>query len=116
MIKFLMPYISHIALFIAIVAEVIGTSFVKDTEHFTKLTPSLIVMISFAIAFYGLSIAVKTIPLGVAYAIWAGLGVVLVTVIAVYKYKEIPDMITIAGIGLIVFGVVIVNLRITTPH
>ncbi len=115
-LKFFLPYVPYFALAIAIIAEVIGTSFIKETDHFRQWKPSLLVFFSFAIAFYGMSIAIEKIPLGVAYAIWAGLGIVLVTLVAVYKYKEIPDFVTLLGIGLIVVGVVIVNLKKVVAH
>ena len=102
-----MPYLY---LLIAIVAEVAATSALKASEGFTKLTPSLIVIIGYGAAFYFLSLVLKTIPVGVTYAIWSGLGIILVTIVAAFLYKQIPDTAAVIGMGLIVAGVVIINV------
>ena len=95
---------------ITIIAEVIATSALKATEDFTKFAPSIIVIIGYCTAFYFLTLSLKTIPVGIAYAIWAGLGIVLVTIVTAVIYKEIPDWPAIFGIGLIVSGVLVINL------
>lgn len=96
-------------LFIAILAEIIATSTLKASEGFSKLTPTLISVVGYIIAFYFLSLTLKVIPVGIAYAIWSGVGIVLITIIGYFYYKQPIDMPAIIGIGLIVAGVVIIN-------
>ena len=95
---------------IAIIAEVIATSALKASEEFTKVAPSLIVIIGYGVSFYFLTHVLRTIPIGVTYAIWSGLGIVLVTVAGVILYKQTPDLPAILGMGLIVAGVVVINV------
>jgi small multidrug resistance pump len=97
-------------LFIAIMAEVIGTSALKYSEGFTRWLPSAIVVIGYGIAFYFLSLTLKSIPIGIAYAIWSGLGIVLITAIGFFVFKQTPDIPAIIGIGLIIIGVIVINL------
>ena len=101
---------AYIFLFLAIVFEVISTSFLKDTYGFTKLYPSLIVITALCVCLYLMSHAMKIIPVGIVYATWAGLGIVAITIIAVIKYNQMPNIPTMIGIALIVIGVVVVNL------
>lgn len=101
-------------LIIAIVSEVIATSALKAAEGFTRWGPSLIVIVGYASAFYFLSLTLRTIPLGIAYAIWSGVGVALVTLIGWAVYHQTLDMVAIIGIGLIISGVVVLNLFSTT--
>jgi small multidrug resistance pump len=93
----------------AIVAEVIATSVLKASEGFIRLIPSLVVLAGYATAFYFLSLTLRTIPLGIAYAIWSAVGIALVSVIGWLLYKQSLDAPAIIGIGLIVAGVVIIN-------
>ncbi len=93
---------------IAIVAEVIATNALKASDEFTKLIPSIIVVISYSVAFYFLALVLRTIPVGVAYAIWAGVGVVLVALVSVVIFKQIPDIPAVIGMTLIICGVVII--------
>ncbi len=95
---------------LAILSEVAATSALKASEQFTKLTPSLIVIIGYCISFYLLTLIVKTIPIGITYAIWSGAGIVLVAVVGSVLYKQIPDIPAVVGMGLIVAGVVIINV------
>jgi len=95
---------------IAILGEVIATSALKSSEGFTKFAPSVVVVIGYGIAFYFLSLVLKTIPVGVAYAVWSGLGVVMVTGIAWLLHGQKLDAWGFVGIGLIVSGVVVLNL------
>ena len=106
---------TYLYLALAIVAEVIGTSALKASAEFTRLIPSLIVVVGYGAAFYFLSIVLRTLPVGIAYAIWSGLGIVLVTLAGVVVYKQMPDFPAIAGMGLIVAGVVIINVFSKTP-
>ena len=102
--------IHYVHLVIAIVMEVIGTSALKATQGFTVLLPSLIVVGGYALAFYFLSLTLKVMPVGVTYAIWSGLGVVLVAVVAAVVYRQIPDLWSMLGIALILMGVIVINL------
>lgn len=101
---------AYIYLALAIVTEVIGTTLLKSTEEFTKLIPSVIVVIAYISSFYFLTLTLRSIPVGIAYAVWAGLGIFLVTLFAAIIYKQIPDTATVIGMGLIVIGVVIIHL------
>ncbi|WP_114195735.1 SMR family transporter [Edaphovirga cremea] len=94
----------------AIVAEVIATAMLKASEGFTRLWPSLVVVAGYAIAFWGLSMVVKTMPLGIVYAIWSGMGIVLVSIAALFIYQQKLDLPAIIGMGLIVAGVLVINL------
>ncbi|AFJ01842.1 Ethidium bromide-methyl viologen resistance protein EmrE [Methylophaga frappieri] len=94
----------------AIIAEVFGTSFLKASEGFTRLWPSLAVIVGYAIAFYFLSLSLKVIPVGIAYAIWAGAGVVLIALIGWLAFGQTLDVPALIGISLIVAGVLILNL------
>ncbi|CAM3209350.1 QacE family quaternary ammonium compound efflux SMR transporter [Pseudomonas floridensis] len=101
--------VSWIALAGAIVFELIGTTFLSRSEHITRLGPTLAAVVFYGCSFYLLAQALRTLPLGVAYAIWGGLGIVLTAVISVVYLKQRMDWITMVGIGFIVAGVVIVN-------
>ena len=101
---------AYIFLVIAIIFELISTSTLKDTLGFTKLYPSLIVVIALCICLYLISHSMQFIPVGIVYASWAGLGIVAITIIAVIKYNQMPNIPTMIGIALIVIGVVVVNL------
>ena len=101
---------AYIFLVIAIIFELISTSSLKDTYGFTKLYPSMIVIVALCICLYLMSHSMKFIPVGIVYATWAGLGIVGITIIAVIKYKQIPNIPTIVGLSLIVVGVIIVHI------
>ena len=101
---------AYIFLVLAIILELLSTSLLKDTYGFTKLYPSLIVVTSLCACLYLISHAVKFIPVGIVYASWAGLGIVGITIIAVIKYKQVPNIPTMIGLSLIVAGVIIVHL------
>jgi small multidrug resistance pump len=94
----------------AIVAEVVATSALKASEQFTRIIPSLTVVIGYCISFYMVTLVLRTIPVGITYAIWSGVGIVLITVIGAVLYRQIPDLPAIIGIGFIIAGVVIINL------
>ncbi|MFV0600903.1 MAG: Qac family quaternary ammonium compound efflux SMR transporter [Brachymonas sp.] len=95
---------------VAIVSEVVATSALKSSEGFTKLAPSLIVVAGYAAAFYFLSLTLKSIPVGIAYAVWSGLGIVLVAAIAWVLHGQKLDMWGFIGVGLIISGVAVLNL------
>jgi len=101
---------AYIFLVLAIAFEVLSTSFLKDTNGFTRHYPSLIVIIALCICLFLMSHTMKFIPVGIVYASCAGLGIVGITIIAVIKYKQIPNIPTIMGLSLIVIGVVVVHL------
>ena len=101
---------AYIFLVLAIAFEVLSTSFLKDTNGFTKLYPSLVVIVALCICLFLMSHSMKFIPVGIVYASWAGLGIVAITIIAVIKYNQMPNISTMIGIALIVIGVVVVNL------
>ena len=101
---------AYIFLVLAIAFEILSTSFLKDTNGFTRLYPSLVVIVALCICLFLMSHSMKFIPVGIVYASWAGLGIVAITIIAVLKYQQIPNIPTIIGIALIVIGVVVVNL------
>ncbi len=101
---------AYIYLAIAIVTEVAATSALKASEEFTKLIPSLIVIVGYGVAFYLLTLVLRTIPVGITYAVWAGFGIVLVALVGAILYKQIPDIPAVIGMGLIVVGVVIINV------
>ena len=94
----------------AIISEVIGSTFLVKSEGFSKLVPSLVVVVLFSLAFYLLSQVIKVIPLGIAYAIWAGVGIVLTTLIGYFIFRQSLDIPAMLGIALIVAGVVVINL------
>lgn len=94
---------------VAIVAEVVATSSLKASEGFTKLGPSVLVVVGYAAAFYFLSLTLKTIPVGIAYAVWSGAGVALIALIGWIFYDQALDTAAIVGMLLIVSGVVVLN-------
>jgi len=101
---------TFLILLVAIIAEVVATSALKASEGFTRLIPSVIVVIGYGVAFTCLSLTLKTIPIGIAYAIWSGIGTALVTLVAWLYYKQHLDLPAIFGICLILTGTVIMNV------
>ncbi len=95
---------------IAITCEVIGTSFLVKSEQFTRLLPTLTMGVLYVLSFYLLAQSLKIIPLGIAYALWAGLGIVLTTLVGVVLFKQSLDIAAVVGIAMIVGGVVVMNL------
>jgi len=101
---------AYIFLALGIIFELISTSFLKDTNGFTNLYPSMICIVALCICIYLLAHSMQFIPVGIVYATWAGLGIVGITIIAILKYNQIPNIPTIIGLFLIVIGVIIVHL------
>lgn len=97
------------SLAIAIALEVVGTTFLQMSQQFTKLVPTLVMGVCYAGAFFFLSQALRTIPVGIAYAIWSGLGIVLISAIGVVVFRQTLDLAALIGLGLIIAGVVVVN-------
>tara|TARA_R110002111_G_scaffold71253_1_gene114574 strand:+ start:203 stop:532 length:330 start_codon:yes stop_codon:yes gene_type:complete len=100
----------YLYLAIAIITEVIGTSALKASEGFTKVGPSALVVIGYAVSFYFLALVLKTIPIGIAYAIWAGLGIVLIAAVGILFFKQTPDTPALIGMALIILGVVVIHI------
>ena len=100
---------TYLYLFMAILAEVIATSALKSAEGFTKLAPSLVVVVGYGAAFYLLSLVLRHMTVGVTYAIWSGVGIVLVALVGVVVFREIPDTPAIIGMGLIIAGVTVIH-------
>lgn len=100
----------HLYLVLAIVAEVIATSALKASEGFRHLGPSCIVVVGYGIAFYFLALTLRVYPIGIAYAIWSGLGIVLISLVGWLHFRQALDLPAILGLALIVAGVLVVNL------
>ena len=105
-----------IALGLAIVAETIATSAMKSSEGFTRLVPSVIVVAGYAVAFYFLSMTLKVIPVGIAYAIWSGVGIVLISLAGWAMFGQKLDAPALIGIALIIAGVVVMQVFSTSTH
>jgi small multidrug resistance pump len=101
---------SYLYLAIAIVAEVVATSALKATAGFTRIVPSIVVVVGYGVAFLFLSLVLDKLPIGVTYAIWAGMGIVLVAIAGAVLYRQMPDLPAIIGMAMIVAGVVVANL------
>ncbi|WP_408525434.1 DMT family transporter [Paraburkholderia fungorum] len=95
---------------IAIVAEVIATSALRASQGFSRLVPAVVVVLGYGIAFYCLSLTLRSIPVGIVYAVWSGAGIVLITLVAVVMYRQVPDLPAIIGLGLIIAGVAVLNM------
>ena len=97
-------------LFLAILSEVIATTALKFSEGFTKLIPSLVVVAGYGLSFYLLSVTLKVMPLGVAYAIWSGVGLILTVIAGMILFRESLDWARVAGVLLIIAGIIFVNV------
>ena len=104
---------AYLSLALAIVAEVIGTSAVKASDGFTRLVPSVIVVAGYGASFYFMSLAVRTLPLGIVYAVWSGVGIVLISAVGWVAYGQKLDLPALIGLSLIIAGVLVVNLSST---
>ncbi|MBW1649949.1 MAG: multidrug efflux SMR transporter [Deltaproteobacteria bacterium] len=100
---------AYFYLAIGIILEVISTGALKASVKFTKLFPSAIVVIGYAASFYCFTLVLRTIPIGITYAIWSSLGIVLVMLLGIFLYKEIPDLPAVIGMIFIILGVIIIN-------
>ena len=108
---------SYVYLGIAILSEVIATSALKASNEFSRLLPSVVVVLGYAVAFYFLSLTLRTIPVGIAYAIWSGAGIVLIALVGMLWFGQSLDLPAILGMALIVAGVVVVNgFSKSVPH
>ena len=100
----------YVYLATAIIAEVIATSALKASHEFTRLIPSLIVITGYVVAFYFMTLTIRTLPIGITYAIWSGLGIVLISIAGAVFYKQIPDIPAIIGMTLIILGVGVIHI------
>lgn len=102
---------------IAIVGEVIATSFLRSAAGFTQLVPSVIVVVGYGVTFYFFSLALQTIPVGIGYAVWSGAGILLISIIAYFVHGQTLDLPALIGIGLMLSGVLVINLfSQSSPH
>lgn len=101
---------TYLYLALAIIAEVVATSALKSSAGFTRLWPSLLVLSGYGLAFYLLALVLKSLPVGIAYAFWAGLGIVLVTLVGILVFGEKPDLPALLGLAMIVGGVVVIQV------
>ncbi|MBD9527899.1 MULTISPECIES: multidrug efflux SMR transporter [Paracoccus] len=109
-----MPLTTYATLVIAIALEVVGTTFLQRSQQFTQVLPTLMMGLCYAGSFYFLSLTLRTMPLGIAYAIWSALGIVLVSTIGLVVFGQRLDLPAVIGLGLIVAGVVVVNVFSST--
>jgi len=101
---------AYLYLAIAIIGEVIATSALKASEEFTKIGPTIVVVLGYGVAFYCMTLTLRTIPIGITYAIWSGVGIVLVSIVGVVFFKQYLDAPAIIGMGLIIAGVIVIHL------
>lgn len=101
---------AYLILSLAIILETFATSFLKQSEQFTKLLPSIFTILGYAASFYCLSMVLKNIPVGIAYAIWSGMGIVLISGIGWLVFKQHLDLPALLGLALIIAGVIIINV------
>jgi small multidrug resistance pump len=102
--------LNYLYLVVAILFEVIATTALKQTEGFTRLVPSLVSIAGYSLAFYFLSLPLRTMPVGVVYAIWCGFGIIFITAIGWVWFRQALDLPALAGMGLIMAGVIVINL------
>jgi small multidrug resistance pump len=107
---------AYAVLFASIVFEIVGTSALLASQTFTRLVPSLVVAVCYSLAIAGLAVTFRTIPMGIAYAIWSGLGIVLISTVGWVVFGQRLDLPAVLGLGMIVAGVVIVNLSDSVGH
>lgn len=100
----------YAVLVVAIVFEVLGTSAMQAAQHFTRPLPTAMMVVCYAVAFFCLSYTLRSIPVGIAYAIWSGLGIVLISSVGYFFFGQKLDLAAIAGLGLIIAGVLVLNL------
>lgn len=101
---------SYVYLLLAIVCETVATSTLKLSEQFTRPLPSLITVVGYAAAFYLLSLTLREVPVGIAYALWSAIGIVLITIVGAVAFRQLPDWPALLGLALIVAGVVVINV------
>lgn len=102
--------VHYIYLFFAVLAETIGTSALQASQQFTRLWPSVLVVVAYGCAFYLLGLTLKYMPVGVVYAIWSGLGIVLIALIGYLVFGQRLDLPAVLGLGMIIAGILVINL------
>ncbi len=102
--------LTYIYLFVAIIFEVIATTALKQTDGFTRILPSLMTISGYALAFYFLALTLRTMPVGIVYAIWSGAGIILITAIGWLLFRQSLDLPALVGMSLIMAGVLVINL------
>jgi small multidrug resistance pump len=108
---------AYLTLAIAIIAEVIATSALKASAGFSRVIPSIVVIAGYAVAFYFLSLTLRTMPVGIAYGIWSGAGIILISAIGWFAFGQRLDFAALAGLGLVIAGLLVINLfSRTTSH
>lgn len=108
---------TYLILFLAIVAETIGTTALQASQQFSRLGPSALVIAAYGVSFWLLSLTLKTMPVGIVYAIWSGTGIVLIALIGLTVFGQRLDMPAILGMGLILSGILVIHLfSATAPH
>ncbi|WP_137700513.1 DMT family transporter [Marimonas lutisalis] len=107
---------AYVYLFIAILTETIGTTALQASHQFTRLAPSLLVVVAYGASFWFMAMALKTMPVGLVYAIWSGLGIVFIAMIGYLVFQQRLDLPAVLGIGLIMAGIVVIQLFSQTTH
>ncbi len=105
---------AYLMLGAAIVLEVIGTSLLQASQQFTRLLPTVLMAVAYLSSFYLLAQALRVMPVGIAYAIWSGVGIVLITAAGYFLFKQTLDLPALIGIGLIIIGVLVINVFSST--
>ncbi|MEQ6248018.1 SMR family transporter [Sulfitobacter sp. HNIBRBA3233] len=107
----------YVALALAVLTETIGTTALQASQQFTRLWPSVLVVVSYALSFYFMAVALKSLPVGIVYALWSGLGIVLISAMGYFIYGQKLDLPALLGLGLIIAGIAVIHLySATTPH
>ena len=104
------PLLPYIFLLVAVSLEVVGTTALKASNSFTNLVPTMITIVAYIVGFYMLSLVMRTMPVGITYALWSGLGIILITVLSTFVFKEIMDFPALIGMGFIILGIAIIQL------
>lgn len=110
MIPSLTPNLTYLVLVVAVAFEVVGTTFLQQSQQFTRLWPTVGVAVNYALAFFCLSYVLRTMPVGIAYALWSGLGIIFVSMIGLVVFRQRLDLPAMIGLGLIIAGILVVNL------
>ena len=109
--------VHYIYLFLAVLAETIGTTALQASAQFTRLWPSILVVVAYGVSFYLLAMALKFMPVGVVYALWSGLGIIFIAIIGFVVFGQRLDLPAIIGLALIIAGILVINLLSgTTQH
>lgn len=101
---------TYAALIVAIIFEIVATSFLKTSEQYTRLWPTVMTFVCYTVSFYFLSYTLRTMPVGIAYALWSGIGIILISLVGLFVFRQSLDLPAVIGIGLILAGVVVINV------